>query len=300
MNEELKNIPQDVINAILNPQDGSKPMLFTLPLVEFKSVFQEIQKKHPATKVDIVLNGSWAIVQFSELCNHRIRILPNNHFSRWKRFFRYRLYLEENDFEIASSVATFYGQRKYLTFIRFVREEVETSGFLWLMVFLISNILLYLIYATSNSVDFLGTVNEILIQISALFFSIFMLFTASQGLPLDNLRLFSQGSTHRFMRVDTLVAWFSIITLGLASVNKIIIESAPSINSQRTIFNLTLDIPNDIIPFTTAVGVTSLTMSLIIVVQYYFKRVEALHQTNLSKEILDKAFDAIEQDDLKL
>ena len=89
------------------------------------------------------------------------------------------------------------------------------------------------------------------------------------------------------MRVDTLVAWFSIGTLGLAAINKILVETAINNSSQQIIFNITFDLPGDIVPLTTSMGVTSLTMSLIIVVQYYFKRIEALHQTELSKRILD-------------
>lgn len=276
---------------MLCQREGDKPQLFTLPLSDFKTLFWEIQKVRPATKIDIVLNGSWALAQFSELCNHRIRILPDTRYRRWHRFFRLHLYLEEKDFEFATSVGTFYGQRRYLTMRGFIQEEIAINGIYWILIFIGSLVLLYSIYLSSNSTEFLGVANDILIQIAAIFFTVFMLFTASQVFPHESLRLFRQGSTHRFLRVDILVAWFSLFALGLAALNKLVVESSIRIGSPIVFGNINVRLPEFLIPFTTALAVTAITMSLVTVVSYYFKRVEDLYHTDLSRKILDNAFE---------
>ena len=75
---------KDVIQAILSP--SGSPQVFTLNLSQFREVYQAIQRNAQGTPVDIVLNGDWAMVQFSRLCNHRIRVLQDPPSSLLSRF----------------------------------------------------------------------------------------------------------------------------------------------------------------------------------------------------------------------
>ena len=95
-----------VLQAILVP--SGDPKIFTLSLSRFKDLYQQVHGQRSETKIDVVLNGTWALVQFSELCNHRIRVLPDNLFRRGYKLIGRRLYLEKHDFEIAFSSATFF------------------------------------------------------------------------------------------------------------------------------------------------------------------------------------------------
>ena len=281
---------QNVVNALLKPI--GEPKNFILPLAEFKTVFKEVQKHRSGTKIDVILNGDWAIVQFSELCNHRIRVLPDNSFHPVLKLLGVHQYIEEEDFEIAAAVANIYGQRKYLTLGRFVLEEFLTEGLPGLTVFLISGILFAWLINLSSSFDVIKSANDLLIGVSTIFFSIFMLFTASQNLSsIVTPDLFKQGLTHRFIQVDKMVSWISIAALGLAGLNRVVVETISMINIETNIGRLFVLNSQRIIPWTTSLAVSLITISFLIVVRYYYKRVQNLLETDLSKKLLDETFE---------
>lgn len=243
--------PNKVAQSILGPT--GKPQNFILTLSQFKTIYQEIYEKRGNTRVDIVLNGDWALVQFGELCNHRIRVLPDNLCRRIPKFFNLHLYLEKEDFEIAYSAAKFYGQEKYLHFGRFLQEEIQVNGFRIIFLLVLSGLSLTAI----NSVESVRTANELLIGVAAIFFSIFLLFTVSQNLPVLKLPLFKAGLTHRFIQVDSKITYLVIFVIGLSFVNLVLVEMSRF--SQEWLF---------ILIWSTAFGIALMSASFFTVVQF--------------------------------
>jgi hypothetical protein len=287
MNIPKTDSPEKVKDALLKPQGD--PQMFTMSLSGFKTVFRELQKQPNPLTVDVVLNGDWALVQFTELCNHRIRVLPDSRLRWLPRVLGFHLYLEEKDFEIVATSANFYGQREYLTLWRFIREELSVNGIKSLVIFAVSAAFLILLTQASTSTEILKSANEVLLGIAAIFFSIFMLFTASQKQPsVADLALFKKGLTHRFLQVDKFVAWFAIIALAIAAIGRVLTESPAG--QVLTLPNLTITL-RDTIPWITSAGITLMSVSLLTVVHYYFERVRYLHETELSKKLLDEVFE---------
>jgi hypothetical protein len=278
--------PDNILEALVKPTGD--PKMFTITLSGFKKLFKKIQTKAPGTKVDIVLNGEWTLVQFSELCNHSIKVLPDSYVKPIQRFLGIKTYLEERDFELATSVAEFYGQRKYLTVWRFIKEEILSDGFTGFIIFITAGLLLTFLSNTTG-LESIEAASDVLIGISAIFFSIFILFTASQNIQIvATPDLFKSGLTHRFVRVDRMIAWISILALVIAVLCRVSFETlsnySVSIGSQTV--NLKI-----LIPWLLASAVSLLGNSLIIVVRYYFRRIELLVETDLTKKILSEAFD---------
>jgi hypothetical protein len=117
MNTPNRDKTADVIAAFVTI--GKEGKIFTLSLSDFKSVYFQMRAHNPDIKIDIVLNGNWALAQFSEICNHRIRILPDNHFIPIKKALGYRLHIDEKDFEFASPFINFFGQKERFSFLIF-------------------------------------------------------------------------------------------------------------------------------------------------------------------------------------
>ena len=196
--------PSTVLNEILS-SDREKAG-FTLSVQSFREVFLGIQKEYPGTPVDIVLNGDWAMAQFSRISNQRIRIIPVS--TTILRHIKPKA-LSEDDFDFAALHATFYGVRKPLSFIAFIREELSANPFKLLTVFLLTFFIFFLI-SSNDHIEKLIPINELIITSTTLFLSIFLLFTVSQNVEkFQNLMLFATGLTHRFF------LWTDMLQLSL-------------------------------------------------------------------------------------
>ncbi len=280
------NQTSDVLDALLQP--SGKPENFILTLAQFKELYQDIHRQRGETKVDIVLNGEWALVQFGELCNHRIRVLPNGLYRRITKALNWHLYLEKNDFEIAFSSAEFYGQLEYLNWWRFTKEEARVNGVKGVVIFLLSGFFLSVAVKTSTNV--ISSVNDILIGVSAIFFSIFVLFTISLNLPLVDMYSFRQGLTHRFVQVDKKVAYLAVFALTVASFNRVFADTQVLQIPQTSLWTQNTVDMQRFLSWSTAFGISIMAISLLTVIQYYFRRVQNLYEKDFSKRILDEAF----------
>lgn len=279
----------EVVQAILNP--SGQPRLFTVTLSEFENIYEEITKRRDSTKVDIVLNGTWALVQFSELVNHRIRVVPNNAHRRMMRFWWGRQFLEKQDFKIAHTSTTFYGQTEYLTFSRFALEEIRSNGLTALVLITASFYLINLAAeAATPAESVISAASDVILAVGAIFFSMFLLFTASQNLSLVNIELFKRGLTHRFMQIDANVTYLAIVTLGVAGATRVL-STFPDLDTRVVIVLLSTTINWLHIAIAgTALAITLMAISLITVVQYYFKRLQYLYETEYSRKVLDEQF----------
>jgi hypothetical protein len=95
----------DVLNAIKSGDLSKKG--FTVTLTTFREIFTEVQKIHAGTPVVIIVNGNWALAQFSKITNQRIRIKTDK-----QSVFFWRNYLDKSSFEFASVSAQITGKEK--------------------------------------------------------------------------------------------------------------------------------------------------------------------------------------------
>lgn len=276
---------KDVIQAILSP--SGSPQVFTLNLSQFREVYQAIQRNAQGTPVDIVLNGDWAMVQFSRLCNHRIRVLQDPPSSLLSRFVP-KTVLEEKDFEFASLHSQFYGAKTYLSLRSFLAEEISTNWLPLSLTMLISWIVFQFLLGTAGK-DVLEKVNELLLTATTLYLSIFLLFTVSQNVDLvKDPYLFRQGLTQRFFRVDQLLAFLAVAVLCVSILSVILLNVSSPVS--LPLFGRTFTIPDAsiIAPFLSAAGMMMLVDCFLALTQYYFRRMRYILEKKLTKELLDE------------
>lgn len=299
MTTHNRDKPADVIAVIKkNAKDekfNREGKLFTLSLSDFKSVYFQIRSSKPDILLDVILNGNWALAQFSEMCNDRIRIRPDNFYNNLKKALSYRLYIDENDFDFASPFVNIFGQKKRLSFWDFMWEEVEANGLKAVIIFISLIFLLNFLVVKGNN-TLLSTINQVIISISTIFFGIFILFTASQNLQtFTNSNLFSKGTSHRFMSVDKNVSRLSIFTIWVTAIN-LALSISPNILSiiivNTSFFVITI---RDLVLISTSFVITSMFVAMFTVEQYYFDRIRLIYETDKSKEMLDKRFDDLNQ-----
>ena len=284
--------PKKVVEAI-HVLSGS-PQIFTLYLSQFRDVFEEIQQDAQGTPIDVVLNGDWAMVQFSRLCTHRIRVLQDPSSNRISRsllkVFSRKMILTEDDFEFASLYAKFYGARTRLSFGSFLLEEISTNWFPLILTLLISWVVFRSLAVASSPMGgkALEKVNELLLTTGTLYISIFILFTVSQNADaLKDPHLFREGLTHRFLRVDRILAFLTIIVVCISILN-IVLLNAPSpislslFGKTRTIQDVSI-----VVPVLSAIGITIFVDCFLALVQYYFRRVRYILERELTKDLLD-------------
>ena len=279
--------PRDVVQAILSP--SGPPQIFTLNLSQFREVYQAIQQNVESKPVDIVLNSDWAMVQFSRLCNHRIRVtqnLPSNFLSRLV----HKTVLTEEDFDFAI-YSEFYGARTYLSLRSFLVEEISTNGFPLLLTMLISLIVFQSILGTTGK-GVLEKVNELLLTATTLYLSVFLLFTVSQNVELvKDPFLFREGLTHRFFRVDQLLASLAVAVMCVSILNVILLNLSPPVSVSLLGRTFTLPDVSVIAPFLSAVGVTMLVDCFLALIQYYSRRVRYILEKDLTKRLLDEVME---------
>jgi hypothetical protein len=280
--------PGDIIEAMLSP--SGPPQMFTLKLSECREVYQQIEKRVGNTPVDIVLNGDWAMVQFSRLCNHRIRVIQDPPTGLISRIVR-RTGLSERDFEFASLHTQFYGARIHLSFLCFLREEMSTNWLPLVPTMIILWVLFQFVLGTASTgaSDALEKVNELVLTATTLYLSIFLLFTISQNIDLvRDPHLFRNGLTHRFFRVDQFLAFLAVVVLCISILNVIILNISYPVSLRVWGWILTLPNLTVVAPFLTAAGVTILVDCFLALIGYYFRRVRYVVERELTKNLLDE------------
>lgn len=259
---------------------------FNLSVSSFRTVYEGIQKRVPGTPVDIVLNGDWALAQFTRISNQRLRIVQDRGTSRLARFRGSNL-LSEDDFEFALLHAEIHGVRRPLTFRAFVGEELSSHPILLLITLTISFLVCWII-STSGGAETLSKINELLITAATIYLSIFLLFTVSQNInTLSNLYLFEKGLTYRFLAIDRYIGILvlSVILICSTSVVLIALESGKNL----VIFQYSFQPPDFslVVAALTAIALTVLVDSFVALIQYYFTRVRYLMEQDLTGRLLD-------------
>ncbi len=278
------NDPEDVANEILS-SDRSRPG-FDLTVSEFRDVYELVHQRLPGTPVHIVLNGDWAMAQFSRISNQRIRIIREPRKGRFGRFFKRKL-LSEADFDFALLYANLYGAHQPLNFTSFLKEELSGNTFK-LIATLFSSLAIFLLIARYGTRDDLSQINQILLTVSTLYLSIFLLFTVSQSIEsINNQYFFQAGLTHRFFMVDRFVASLALITLVMCILNLVLLIVPANIDIHLSRFSF--QVP-DFVRFAailTAIAITLLVDSFLALIQYYFSRVQYIMEQELTGELLD-------------
>ena|SRR3990172_1193770 len=280
----------DEVESALAEGETSQARLFTLKLSQFKQLVRnQVSRSGSSIRLDIVLNGDWALAQFKDPPPHRIRVLPDNLFRKPYRLLGIGLRLDEEDFEIAAGHSVVHGYRQPIGLLRFIREERLRNQILLLALFVATGYAFQSAVAASGTFDVIKTANDVLIQVSAIFYSVFMLFVAAQGMP-QRLRVssFKRGLTHRFFAVDRYVSAFSLLALSLAAATRILVDfPETTLSGLRGRVGLTLN-ASALSPWTTALAATLMAFSLLAFAEHYLDRSRRLAETEMSKELLDE------------
>jgi hypothetical protein len=273
---QLKQIIENLINPTGEPHN------YCVDLSTFKQIYYAVLTKNSDAYVDIVINRTWAIAQFSSISNNRVRIQSNFSNNKLLVFLGYHQYIEKRDFDFIDTPCMVYGQKIYLTPIRFFLEEVNSNWLIFLILLCFSYLSLTLSYLLSQSLTLIKTLNDILLQSLILFLTIFILFTVSQNIKDIQTPSFSkEGLIHRFALIDKYLACEALVCFIF------------------TIFNrVSLDIPFTVYLFNGFINtrsiliiLTSYTFSLTVillfsVINYYMERNSIIFETRISSEIL--------------
>lgn len=280
---------EDTVKELLSP--GDKPLLIEHSLDEFKTIYKKIQEEKPGTLVDVILNNDYCIVQFSRLCQHRIYIKQFVKNQKSKKLF------SKDDFQFASIGTRFHGLKNQITLIDFLWEELSTNWLILLISLIIFGLSFFVLTFCVAELNGIRMINELIITISTLFISVFVLFTVSQNSKFmkDNY-LFKSGLAHRFFKIDKYLALLSIFPLFISVFTLGLIYFPGEIK----IFNLIISIPDlRIIIFALSlISVSILINCFTGLVRYYFERVRYVYEKRLNKEILDKIWTEENSEDL--
>ena len=245
---------------------------------QFKTVYTDIQKRTGGTPTHILLNGNWAMVQFSSLCNHRIRILPDR-FLKWVKIKRA---LDDKDFDFALLHAEYFGERKHLTFLKFLGEELSTNWLSLIFTFIFGLIGFYALVNSPTGKDAIEKISETLLTATMLFLSVFILFTVSQNSEIiKDQYLFRKGLTHRFFRVDGFLTVLAVFSM-LLCISVIMLLN---VSSDIKLLGFTVNLLNvqHVIPLLSAMALTLLVDCFLSLLNYYFQRIRNVIETDLSK-----------------
>lgn len=278
---------EDILSGIL--KTSGPPRLFTTTVTSFRDIYAQIVSQHGPTSIDVVLNDGWAMVQFTEYGNSRIRVLSD---AKLRRLTFGRRHIDKSDFEIARTSANFYGQTDYLSMRKFIGEELRTNGLTAAAIFFAT--MLFLRQATSLATEpevIVSSTCDIVLQVAAIFISVFLLFTASQNLSIMSEAAFKHGLAHRWIRVDRYIAYAAVLTIGLAALGRVgATIGRPSLVTLIDVYGFQISLLQGLVLISSA-AITMIAIALIIVVQYYFRRFQRVYETEYTKQILDKVMD---------
>lgn len=130
-------------------------------------------------------------------------------------------------------------------------------------------------------------IGQSLLTVMTLFLTVFVLFTISQNADIGkDSNLFTGGLFHKFIRDDQFITAASAIALLTASLG-LLFATAPSEIYSWTIRGVIINKLNSLVPLLYSVATATFYISLTSL-SYYSKRVIAVNESNLLKEILDK------------
>ncbi len=284
MNESHSDTTSEIANKLLS--SSGSPQIITVTISQFREVYNEVESNARATPVDILLNGDWAMAQFSRLCNHRL-IITSDPPPKYLALFIKRKVLTEKDFAFASLYSKVYGSRQYLYTSAFLKEEVSTNWLPILLTLIISFISFRVLISAPNGIKSIEKIIELVVTAATLFLSIFILFTVSQNAELiKDPYLFRKGLTHRFFRVDKLITSLAFIGFLISILTLVMINLPTTV----TIFGKSLIMPDAkiVVPIFSAVSISILVDCFLALINYYLERVRYVFEKDLAKELFDE------------
>lgn len=173
-------------------------------------------------------------------------------------------------------------------FPSFFVQEFWLSKFRTITVFLVSFVILMLVV---RSTDVLDLISSLLIEASAVFLSIYLIFTVSQSERLSyDKKLFERGIFFKYHNDDKNITKFAILTIAFVFVNALIGHLPPIADSLSK--PLSLSVGRWIISLTSAFVLTMLFHTFFIVAGYYLERTRDLAEREHTGRILHEEYSA--------
>lgn len=288
-----KNTKRDLLSVLLNKD--IEPILLSMSVSEFEDLAAEIKEKYPDKLPPVViLNGITTYAEFIDLSPHRISINSNKGRNSLLRIFKRNQFVCQKDFKKAEGKYRFFGDLNPQSSLQiFIREELLRVMVIFAITLLgLGNLTSYQ-PANSSSTTFqwsidnlqpLVTANDVLIQVGAVFFSFFTLFTATQNFStLASKQYFKRGLVHKYLQVDKLISQMAVIALILAGITRVL--NTPYVAEILSFEWLGLHL--NLLHIFTAISASFFINSLIAVADYYLKRSQNLYLNEMSKEVFD-------------
>lgn len=264
----LKSLAQEIV-------EGDATATYSISLTEFKELYRNIarmceesNKKIGETRI-LLLTES-AIVKFSIAPNIILQINHDKNLSR-------------KDFDIVIS-SVIEGNVRPISWRAFIWTEIRHGW--W--IFLIVSIIFYLFYYKESNFPGISTINQLLVDATSLFISIFVLFTISQNRDLlSNKELVRKGFTHQLMQND-----FYITSLAIASLictftsSSILTQINPTI-TKIPILNVSFQ-TGFIAIFLTHIAMLFLLDCFMSVTRYYLKVIRTAIEGQMYVELMGK------------
>ena len=268
---------EDILPLILkNPQNKYS---FTLNFEDFISICINLNNQIVDFHVFVVLNGNWALAKFSKSgCVFRI-------FKKSKKGKIFRI--AEDDFKVIKPFTEIHGLLSNFGYLDFLKEELSINGLQLIVFFIVCSLIFIILWLKIFfSISFLQTINQSLISIGAIFFSVYILFTFSQtiGNKFSNI-YYKKGIPQRYQLIDKYITrttsisiWGSLLSLLVIDI--LIKENILACNLYANTILSYLAI------FLSSTSVTILVFSFFYIQDYYFNRIKNLSDSEISMEIL--------------
>ena len=263
-------------HALLGGQVSSRAI--ELDLETLKGLYNAAEGRLGSTvgRVDVVLLGDSAYFRFTDLSPQHYLITGAQG----------PLYKE--DFEFAKE-AHFYGATRQLPTLKdFLWGEIRLNRWLLILISIVSTVVL----AWINDDNLNIMINELILTSGTIFVTMFSLFTVFSIRTLQtDIRLYSTGFIHEFMRYDKYVVLLAVATILLAILNVGLVK-VPT-NAALTLQWIPRSVPVGLahhsVPILTALALAMLVDCLVSIPSYYFERMRTVVDMDMANRILTGA-----------
>lgn len=251
------------------------PRAIELDLETLKGLYEAAQRRlgHAVGRVDVVLLGDSAYFQFTDLSRQHYLITGAQG----------PVYKE--DFEFAKE-AHFYGAtRQLLTPKDFLWGEIRVNRWLLILITIVPSVVL----AWINNDNLNTTINELILTSGTIFVTMFSLFTVFSMRRLQtDIRLYSTGFIHEFMRYDKYVVVLAVATILLAILNVGLVKvpTSAALTLQRPPISVPVGLAHHSVPILTALALAMLMDCLMSIPSYYFERMRSVVDRDMASRIL--------------
>ena len=261
----------EIVNDLLS-SNGDESYAIKLNVDELKELYDLLLRRlnQRTPKVSIINFGDSVIVGFLEISG--IIIFVENIGNKFSR----------DDFDFLSLTDWYGGKDFPIGFGGFLRDEIRLY---WKKLIGLILIVILILSITTPQIQVIDFWNELLLQASTLFFSIYLIFTVSQSERLSkDEQLFDSGTLNKYYAHDKNITKFAISTIAVVLINSAISHSPLIVDNTTANLNLA-----GILVIYPLIGLSVIMLfhTFYLVSNYYLERSRDLSDRDHKKRILE-------------